>query len=84
MYCVPKCVTKREQRLVDLKIEQSVKTYVREDDLSRVSVRSTGGHSKRRSGFNQIGTLAAYWIYDSIIGLDKQKNSAYLSMFAYL
>ena len=31
------------------------KTDVREDDLSRVSVRSTGGHSKRRSGFNQIG-----------------------------
>ena len=33
------------------------KTDVREDDLSRVSVRSTGGHSKRRSGFNQIGLM---------------------------
>ena len=30
------------------------KTAVREDDLSRVSVRSTGENSKRRSGFNQI------------------------------
>ena len=34
------------------------KTDAREDDLSRVSVRSTGGHSKRRSGFNQIACFA--------------------------
>ena len=34
------------------------KTDVREDDLSRVSVRSTGGHSKRRSGFNQIEVIS--------------------------
>ena len=53
----PKCFMKREQRLVDLKIEKIRKTDVREDDLSRVSVRSTGGHSNRRSGFNQIVNL---------------------------
>ena len=44
----PKVRYENEQLLVDLKIEQPEKTDVREDDLSWVTVRSTGGHSKRR------------------------------------
>ena len=45
------------------------KTDVREDDLSRVSVRSTGGHSKPRSGFNQIApeTYATHIIHVAIL-----------------